>query len=64
MTSFDKVVELKALEGEEKNPLVEVLQYAFLIVMDKKEYQEGTVKTRLALLKDAYKTIEELVIGS
>jgi hypothetical protein len=59
---FDKVVELKALQSDkEADKNIEVLQYAFLVVMDKSAYKNGTVTTRLSLLKEAFGSIKGLV---
>jgi len=58
---FDKVVELKALQTKDDNKNIEVLQYAFLVVMDKPAYKNGTVTIRLVLLKEAFEGINKLV---
>ena len=63
MTTFDKVVELKALESDDKNRYIEILQYAFLVIIDTKEYQDGTIKYRLGVLTEAFKGIEGLVVN-
>lgn len=63
MNEFDRIVELKALQSDKEiDKNVEVLQYAFLVVMDKSSYKNGTVTTRLSLLKEAFGQIKSLVI--
>ena len=62
MHTFDKVVELKALQSEhnvDKN--IEILQYALLVVMDKGVYINGNLPTRLNMLGEAFRKIKELV---
>jgi hypothetical protein len=61
METFDKVVELKALQSKKDDKNIEVLQYAFLVVMDKNSYKNGTVTTRLALLEEAFNKVNKLV---